>query len=349
MRPLNDRAPGVPWIGLAHCPTPVQQLNWPLATKTAVWAKRDDLTSPLYGGNKVRKLEYLFGQALAENRTTVLTFGAVGSNHVLATARHAASVGLTCIAILSRQVSTPFLPANLAAMIRAGAVLRSCPHFSDIGDAARSEIETWSSAHGDRPMLIPPGGSSATGALGYVNAAFEIDLQIKHGLMPEPDAIYMALGTMGSVVGLGLGLAAAGRRCRIVAVKVVHDMVANVELLRDLWGKTNESLRHLIPGFPAIDLDDRRVEVREQYFGDAYAVPTPEGLTAIEKAARAGLRLEPTYTGKTMAALIDDAARVGKDRNLLFWNTANSRPLAPASGVNTDGIDEELRAYLQSD
>ena len=232
MRPLNERAPQLPWIELANLPTPVQRLDWPESSAAKLWAKRDDLTSPVYGGNKVRKLEYLLGRALARNHKAVLTFGAMGSNHVLATARFCEQLGLDCIAIMSRQAMTSYLPGNLAATIRSGAELHSCPRFRDIANAAKTAAQTYMDRHGSKPMLVPPGGSSEVGALGFVNAAFELDRQIEQGVLPEPDRIYVALGTMGSVVGLTLGLAALKRRTEVVAVKVVVDEVADPDTMR---------------------------------------------------------------------------------------------------------------------
>lgn len=347
MRPLNERAPNLPWVELAHLPTPIQRLNWSGSSAATVWAKRDDLTSPAYGGNKIRKLEYLLGRALARGDRAVLTFGAMGSNHVLATTRFCAQLGLDCVAVMSRQVMTSYLPANLAAVIRSGAVLHSCPKFSGVADAAKEAAQAYFDRHGSKPMLIPPGGSSDIGALGFVNAAFELDQQIKQGVLPEPDRIYIALGTMGSVVGLGLGLAALGRKTEIVAVKVVHDSVADPDTMRTLWEKANDTLCREISGFPLIDISAAHLTVREEFFGSGYALPTDEASVAVDSARRAGLRLETTYTGKTLAALARDATNVAEDQHYLFWDTANSRPLAPAAGVNTDGIDPEIVEYLR--
>ena len=123
----------LPWVSLTKLPTPITRRGWPGQPGQRFWIKRDDLSSPLYGGNKIRKLEFLLGRALAEDRKAVMTFGVAGSNHVLATARCSRKLGLDCIAILSRQPATSYLAANLAAVARSGA--RTC-NYPDISDQA---------------------------------------------------------------------------------------------------------------------------------------------------------------------------------------------------------------------
>lgn len=333
---------------LARLPTPVTRRVWPDHNRTSVWIKRDDLCSPLYGGNKVRKLEFLLGRALHENRNAVLTFGVTGSNHVLATARCARQVGLHCIAILSHQPATSYLAQNLAAVIRSGAEPCSYPKYNDKVMGAVGEMRRAKKNTGVYPLIIPPGGSSATGCVGFVNAAFELKQQIGEGQLPEPDHLYLALGTAGSVAGLGLGLVAAGLKSRIVAVRVAYESVANIGAIETLWRRTVMRLQRHDHSFPALDFDRDRFLIRDQYLGSGYARGTPEGQAAIRIGRRLGLKLEGTYTGKTLAAMIDDLRSPAGIGNVLFWDTANSRPLAPASGINLDSLDPELKACFST-
>ena len=166
------------------------------------------------------------------------------------------------------------------------------------------------------------------------------------GLLPEPAFIYMAMGTIGSVAGLGLGLAAAGLNSRIIAVKVVDDSVANPRVLKSLWRRTVMRLRKYDENFPDLPFDPERFDVREQYLGAGYARGTPEGLQAIAIGGKLGLRLEGTYTGKTLAAMNDDLADPNFAAYTLFWNTANSRALPPANGLDMSLLDPGLQKYL---
>ncbi len=232
-RPLHEAFPGLA-SRLAHAPiaalpTPVRALT---EARCRLCAKLDGETHDVYGGNKVRKLEYLLAQARAHGCTSVATFGTVGSNHATATAIHARTQGLGCINFLSRQRPTPWLRGNLLAQAGAGARLV----FLSGDRAARFETvhRTLQEAPG-RVWLVPMGGSSLTGSLGYVNAAFELATQVADGLLQEPDVIYLPLGTMGTAVGLALGLRAAGLRARVTAVRVVHESVGSRQRARRLF------------------------------------------------------------------------------------------------------------------
>ena len=350
MTTLFEHYPGLhahlPWVSLASLPTPITWRYWPGRPDRQVWVKRDDLSSPLYGGNKIRKLEFLLGRALAENRKAVITFGVVGSNHVLATARCSRQLGLECIAILSRQPQTSYLATNLAAIARSGARCCNYPRLRDTGIAAATELRREKKRTGVYPLVIPAGGSNATGATGFVSAAFELRQQVELGLLPEPDFIYLAMGTTGSVAGLGLGLEAAGLKSQVVAIQVVHDLVANPQILESLWGRTVTRLRKYDETFPDLPFDLGRFDIREQYLGPGYACATPEGQRAVTIGHRLGLKLEGTYTGKTMAAMNDDLAEQAFSANVLFWDTASSRALPPASGLDKATLDPGFHKYL---
>ena len=348
--PLVRRYAGaavIPRLALCSGPTPVQRIEVPDSFGVgALWVKHDDLSGHVYGGNKVRKLEFLLGQALAERRRAVITFGALGSNHVLATATYGAAAGLEVHAVLTPQASTPYLRTNLLADLAAGAMLHPVPSFDDVLRRAveiRSELRE---RDGVDPLVIPFGGTSPGGTLGFVNAAFELADQVEAGELPEPDLVYVPLGSMGTSVGLAAGFAAAGMKTTVVGVRVVPDAIGNEELLGRVLGDVVAEMRAVGPSFPALQRSDINLELRQGFFGEGYAIPTCEGRAALEAAAQWGLRLENTYTGKALAALFaDGSAGALCDKTVLFWNTYNSRPLDPPS-ASAANVPDALRPYL---
>ena len=358
--PLTDRYPGVaslPRVGLVDAPTPVDNLG-PLELDEqhvigGLWVKRDDLTSPLYGGNKTRKLEFLLGDALKQGQRAVITFGAYGSNHALATAVHASSLGLEPHVVLSPQAPGPFAARTL----RAHAGLGTKLHLIDGWDGRRAAVEAkreLEARDGVAPAIIPMGGTSALGALGYVNAALEVlgqaktfnlgALEIQRGDFVRPDLVYVAGGTLGTAIGLAVGFAAAGVHTRVVAVRVTPEEVGSDALAERLAAETIALLRSLDPGFPDISFDDLNFELRHDWFEPGYGVVTPETTDAVAQAAAHSVRLETTYTGKAFAALLDDArkGRIDRADHVLFWDTYHSGPMPP------EGADELLPPVLQA-
>ncbi|MEJ2601863.1 MAG: pyridoxal-phosphate dependent enzyme [Gammaproteobacteria bacterium] len=330
---------------LGDYPTPVQRRrDGPLR----LWIKRDDLSHPIYGGNKLRKLEYLLGQAISRGHRSVVTFGAAGSNHALATAVHAAGLGLSCLCILGPQPPSPAVRRTLNAHLALGTTLVPWERRrSQRLDLYRRLFRGPGPAH--RPWIIPIGGSTWHGTVGFVNAAYELARQVRDGELPEPALIYLPLGTMGTVAGLATGLAATGLGTRVVAVRVVVEKIADERRTRRLGAKTAELLHRLDPGFPALDPGDLNLEVRDEFLGEGYAVPTPAARRAVDWAARhAGLRLETTYSGKALSALLADADAGRLDRReVLFWNTYNSAPLAmPDDHPIREGLPGPLARYF---
>ncbi len=371
--PLFERFPGtasLPRVELCDLPTPVDdgtdilpldeaaEQVWPIH---GLWVKRDDLTNATYGGNKVRKLEFLLGQAQAQGRTTVLTFGAYGSNHALATAVHARALGLEPHVVLSPQAPGPFAAATL----RAHAALDTVIHPIDGWDGRREAVlakQELARRDGVEPYIIPMGGTNSLGAVGYVNAAFEVAAQVREldlgvisfalGDFVAPDVVYVAGGTLGTAVGLAIGFAAlerTGARMapRVVAVRVTPDEVANESFAEKLATETILLLRSLDPTFPELCLGDLRFELHHEFFEPGYGVPTPEALHAVELAGTAGVKLETTYTGKAFAALMADtrSGRLDPTRDhVLFWDTYHSGPMPPAGPV--ERLPEALQGYV---
>lgn len=345
--PLTDRFPGtaaLPRVELVDAPTPVAGAAGMLPVGeelgiASLAVKRDDLTSARYGGNKVRKLEFLLGQALAEDRRAVITFGAYGSNHALATAVHASALGLEPYAVLSPQAPGPFAARTLRA--HAGIGTRLIPVEGWDGKRAAVDAKRALEARdGIAPAIIPMGGTSPLGALGYVNAALEV-----LGQTDAPDVVYVAGGTLGTAIGLAIGFAAAGAHTKVEAIRVTPAEVAFDALAQELADGTIGLLGSLDAGFPDLSFSDLAFELRHDWFEPGYGIVTPETTEAVTLGSAGGVKLETTYTGKAFAAMLADArsGRIGA-RSVLFWDTYNSGPMPPAGDDSL--LPEVLRDYV---
>jgi D-cysteine desulfhydrase len=333
-------------VTLANLPTPTGIDTIPTAPGgREISIKHDNLTSSYYGGNKLRKLEYLLQRAIDKRAKRVATFGSVSSNHALATALYAQRLELGCTCLLSDQVKSPAVVRVLGMLMQCGAEI---VHF---GGSYRSRVATMRQyVQGRRSFVIPLGGSSWLGAVGYVAAGLELASQVKAGHTEAPARIYIAAGTMGSAGGLALGLALAGLESEVQAVRVTPESIMNRERLNRLMANTAAMLNRLDSSIPD-DIHRRaRIEVRHEFFGDGYAISNPDTDAAVTMARDAlGLSLEPTYTGKAMAALLHDAAQPPhRDASLMFWNTYNSSPLPkmPGSTIDFGRLPAEFLHYF---
>jgi len=328
---LKKRWPGLaslPQLELCAGPTRVERLDTvSFDTGAELWAKRDDESATLYGGNKVRKLEWILAQAKARGCRTLVTAGALGSHHVLATATWGREHGMQTRAILVPQPWTPHVEQNLRALLATGAIVTPIKNLGFLPAAMAREV-VLRRLKGDRPQRIELGGSCPTGALGYVEAGLEIAEQVDHGECPEPEFIYVALGTGGTAAGLAIGLAAAGFTTRVVGVRVTESKVINTLTLRMLVRGTARRLRALDPSFPAVaKAAFELIQIDNRYFGDGYGTPHAGAAAAMEAAARDGIRLDQTYTGRAFAAMLADGHEGGGRR--LFIVTLSGADLGP--------------------
>ncbi len=309
---------------LADLPTPVETLSFDTESGVrAISVKRDDVSGASYGGNKIRKLEYIFQRAKERNATRVATFGAVGSNHALATAIFAQRSGFDCSCFLTPQKPTPKIPRTLNMHRRIGTELVALGHTVDRLATYRRYLQ------GRQCWVIPMGGSSWLGAVGFVNAGLELAHQVLAGDAVAPQRIYVANGTMGSCAGLALGLALAELPTELHAVRVVDERYANPTAFARLMQKTAMLLHRYDSSIPA-DLGSRvRLQWRDEFFAGGYAVTDSITDRAVALAKQSlGLDIETTYTGKAMAAMVHDLTSADYDGgHYLFWNTYNSRPL----------------------
>ena len=274
-----------------------------------IWLKDDSLYGDgPWGGNKVRKLEWILPDVRRRGKRTILTFGALGTNHGLATALYAREHGMRCVLALVDQPRDEHVERQLERIAASGA------HVYVTHTKARTvAMLPWLMLRHGRAYFVPPGGSSPVGTLGFVEAALELGEQVRSGELPEPATVWCALGSGGTAAGLALGLRMAGLRTKVRAVHVNDGLKLSEETIVRLARRTP---------LPERDVND--VEVVHGWLGAGYGHGTAEARRAIERAREAeDLVLDPVYTGKTMAALLDHLER-GADGPALYWHTYNA-------------------------
>ena len=322
---------GFPRVRLAHLPTPLEEMkNFSKALDgPRLFVKRDDSTGLGFGGNKIRKLEFLMGEALERKADTVITTGGVQSNHARQTAAAAKKLGMEAILLL-RGEQPEEGKGNLLLDRILGAQVRfvQASDFLEV-DQAAYELGSELEASGKRPYVIPLGGSTPTGSLGYAAAALEIVGQIQEmGL--RVDTVVVANGSAGTQAGLVLGFKALNSGILVIGISVSRSRDALSAQVLDLGNRTAEKLG------VEIRLDPEDVVVYQDYVGAGYAIPTKEGVAAIKLLARTeGLFLDPVYTSKAMAGLIDLIGKgvLKKEQNVLFMHTGGSPGLFVDEGI----------------
>jgi D-cysteine desulfhydrase len=333
----------LPWRPLGQYPTPVEPVS--SASRQSgprLWVKRDDLASPLYGGNKVRKLEHLLAEAELAERRTLITLGGIGSNHALATAIHGGALGFEVELALYDQPITPAVRRNLGGFLGANARVH---YGASIPGAfvTALRLQTRSASRGGNPYFIMVGGTSRLGCIGHVNAALELAEQVARGEVPEPDTLFVPLGTCGTAAGLIVGLRLAGLRTRVAAVRVADPFPANAFVLRRIAQDTAEILRALDPNVPQLRIGLEDFDLLPDYLGSGYGYPTAAGETAV-RVARPQLSLETTYTGKTFAACLDFCRQQrDTEANVLFWNSYSSAPVPEPEPTTWTALPAPLR------
>lgn len=340
----------LPWLSLGELPTPLQDLP-ALATRLGVGTlavKRDDLSSPAYGGNKLRKLEFLLADALATGCETVVTFGSVGSNHALATSVFAARLGLLPQVVLIDQPPSPAVARKLRHLLQLDTRIHAADSFAHARQVAERIRDTY---HGgaDRVCELPWGGSNWRGAIGFIAAAFELERQIDQSGEPPPDFLYVCGGTLGTAIGLALGLRAAGLPTRIVAPRAVGSRANEIAHVTTQLVEVNREVHVRDASFPLFTGPMVNLELRPEFYGPGYAEPTAEAVAAIGIMQTQGIDLEITYTAKAFAGLVADA-RSGRlaGRRVVFWNTYSSAPCpAGLDRVDLTGLPPGFRHYLE--
>ncbi len=316
-----------PRVSLAHLPTPLEHL--PRLSEHLggpnIYVKRDDCTGLASGGNKTRKLEYSMAAALEEGADTIVTVGAVQSNHVRQTAAAACKLGLKCEVLLEHRIADPSEyyagSGNVLLDKIFGANLREYPGGTDF-EKAMDEVADEVRVQGGKPYIIPGGASNKIGALGYVNCAIELLGQIEQqGL--DISHIVTATGSAGTQGGLIVGLKAMESTIPLLGIGVNIPQQDQEEKVFKLACETAEYIGK--PGCVARE----DVVANCNYVGDGYGVPTESMNEAVLMLARTeGLLFDPVYSGKGLAGMID-LIRNGTlgSGNIVFLHTGGSAAL----------------------
>ena len=317
-----------PRIDLCHVPTPLEFM--PRLTQhlggPQIWIKRDDCTGMALGGNKARKLEFLLGEALKQGADHLVTLGALQSNHVRQTAAAAARLGLACTVILEHRHPNPDYAylhnGNMLLDGLLGAEIVNCPGGTDMPAALR-QVGDQLRAKGHRPYLIPSGGSNPLGTLGYVKAAQELLLQAQEKNF-APDRVVVASGSAGTQAGLVVGLAVQASTASVQGFAVSQAEHLQHQRVAALAAATARFIGH------TDELPPQAVRVNADYLGEGYSIPSAAMVDAVQQVARLeGILLDPVYTGKAMAGLMDWArtGRFRRDENVVFIHTGGQAGL----------------------
>jgi len=322
-----------PRLRFAHLPTPIEPMDnlSKLLGGPRLWVKRDDCTGLATGGNKTRKLEFLMADAVAQKADVVITQGATQSNHARQTAAIAAKLGLACEILLENRTGSAdrdyTVSGNVLMDRLFGATLTEYPGGTDMNAAMAARAEELK-AKGKRPYIIPGGGSNPIGALGYVACALEL-LDQANAMGLKLDHVVHATGSTGTQAGLVVGLEGARTGIPVLGISVrapKETQEANVfklvEATADFMGLKGAVSRGA-------------VAANSDYVGAGYGVPTEGMYEAMKLFARCeGLVLDPVYTGKGAAGLID-LVRKGHFKageNVLFIHTGGQAGLFGYTG-----------------
>lgn len=309
----------IPHIKLANLPTPLEEAPR-LAKKiglTKLLFKRDDLTGLAGGGNKARKLEYDFAEIKRDGYDVVITAGGIQSNHARMTAAAARKLGLDIKLVLGGPDFTDY-KGNLLLDILFGAEIRYLVD-DDANDHLTSAIEKWADELNDKgykPFVLPIGGSTALGALGYVKAMKELHEQFGD----EKVQIILGVGSCGTFAGTILGANIFMPSANLIGISVSRSSAAIKQRTKELIKESAEFINY------EIDLNNLSIICYENYFTE-YGIITKEGKQAIlDCAYLEGILLDPIYTGKVMAGLIDLVEKRVIDKNIpvIFLHTGGT-------------------------
>ena len=317
-----------PRVELCHKPTPLERMARleALLGGPRLWVKRDDCTGLGLGGNKTRKLEYLIGAALDAGADTVVTQGAVQSNHVRQTAAAACRFGLKCHVLLERRVPGQTVSYEATGNVFLdrlfGAEIEFRPPGLDMNAEAEAAGEQLLAA-GAKPYVIPGGGSNVVGALGYVECAQELVSQANEQGV-SIDWLVHGTGSTGTQAGLVAGLEGLNSGIKVMGISVRQPQDKQEAAVHDLASKVADHLGVR----PSVARES--VMANGDYVGEGYGLPTEGTREAISVAARQeGLLLDPVYSGKGMAGMIDLVRKgyFGKDDDVVFLHTGGSPAL----------------------
>jgi D-cysteine desulfhydrase len=327
--PILERWPtlgeAVPHLPIGQWPTPISPAaNFStLHQLDSFFIKHEDQSHPLAGGNKVRGLEFILAHAKSLKARTIVTLGAAGSYHVCRTAFHAHALGIRTVAVMLPQPPAEYVCQNLALGHSLGVGYVPATFISAgprlIGEMLRPR--NWCGSR--PPYYVPPGGSSSRACIGHVNAALELKAQISEGRLPEPDYLYVAMGSIGTAAGLLLGCRLAGLRTRVVGVAVSYPWYCTASRCARMARRILRFMRRYDSSVPELDFDGSDMDVVRSALGPGYALFTDESQTLARQLHDAdGVALDGTYTAKTLHGAMEYIRVIGlQAHNHLFWNS----------------------------
>ena len=316
-----------PRLSLARLPTPFQPLDRlsELFGGPRIWIKRDDLTEGVGGGNKIRKLEFVLGDALSQNATVLITSGGIQSNHCRATAFVAAQLGLKCHLILRGKPPTP-IDGNLLLDDLLGATVDyvSATEFAELDLCYQRAAEKFES-QGETPYCIPVGASNEIGIWGYVEAAKELTTDIQQADI-QPSSIITAVGSGGTFAGLAAGLSAQSLPTRLIGICVAHDRKYFQQKINEDLTAWQDRYQQLPSTIPHQLIDD--------FIGKGYGIASQQVYELIKTVATLeGIILDPVYTAKAMLGLSQLIHRKEiVDKDVIFIHTGGIFGLFPNQG-----------------
>ena len=345
--PLFDVYPSlegkVSYEPLATLPTPVESLEQLALGKGNAWIKRDDLTHHEYGGNKIRKLDFIIADAKQQGKKRIVIFGAIGTNHGVATAMMCQQQNLACTVYLFDQPISKTVQQNLQLMQHYGAELIYC------GSLFATVLRYYLNRYrlDKENYFLFAGGSNIAGTLGFVNAALELKEQINRCEIPEPDVIICPVGSSATLAGLTIGCQLAGLNTTVKGIRVAPARLGpfpacTTGTVSTLMKQTQRYLESV--GVTARAKWKKPILISD-YYGEGYGVATRPGELAQLTMLKQGIKVEQTYTAKAVAAFFDELETNTGD--VLYWHTYNSQDMAPiVETVPHKELPEELQAFL---
>jgi D-cysteine desulfhydrase len=327
---LFDAFPGlaerVPWVPLAELPTPVESCeairDW--LGRGGVYMKRDDLVSPLYSGNKVRRYEFVLADARDKGAERIVTVGGIASTQVMATALFGREQGFSVRVVLFDQPVTSFALQSILGYVSAGAEVIYG------GNYLMTALRAWRAyRRGKHNYLIMPGAANPLANLGYIDAMLELAQQVEKNELPRPDVIVVPSGSSGTLAALSLGAAYLGWSTEIIGVRITTSLACNRFMANSIIRSTDRFLAEREPRWKRMS-SRVNFSIYGKELGPGYGHPTPhaeEGAKQVERLT--GAPGEITYSGKGLAGLrAIGASPEYKDKTLLLWNTLSTpRPI----------------------
>jgi len=314
--------PRISAINLCALPTPVEHID--LMGENA-WVKRDDLSHPIYGGNKTRKFEFIIPGVLAAGADHIYTIGGTGTNHGVATAMVCQQLGLKSTVITFNQPESSFVQKNQSLMRHFGAkVINSGSIFSA---ARRFYLNPRRLNTGY--YFLPGGGATAAATFAYINAALELKQQIDNGECPEPAEIYVPVGSSSTLAGLTLGCVIAGMKTKVIGIQIMQSHIGPLDICTASVGNKmmEQALAIISDEYPHHRVTLPSVILNPNWYAPGYGVETDPTKRAIDKGKDVGLSLEQTYSGKTFHAFTQAINTTGKP--ILYWATYSSSSNPP--------------------